>query len=496
MVRFRPMNVHRIVGGVAATAILTSASLVVAPRLGAQSPPKGREVVKIYAETCANCHGPNLQGAQFSSLIDADWKFGSDDASLTKSIREGHPQQGMPPMGGGSLNEQEIRGLVIFIRETAAKAAREKATVAKPAADTVVTSEAHSFKLETVVEGVTAPWGIAFLPDGRMLVTEKAGALRIVEQGKLLAQPVRGLPAVWSKGQGGLLDVGVHPDYARNGWIYLSYSDPLNDETAMTAILRGKLRDGALVEQETLFKAAPELYVTKSTVHFGSRFVFDGRGHVFFSIGERGQGVQAQDLSRPNGKVHRINDDGSVPKDNPFVGRQGALPTIWTYGNRNPQGLTMRPGTNELWEVEHGPRGGDELNLLTAGQNYGWPVITYGMNYDGSPMAEATAKPDMQQPVTYWVPSIAVASLAFYNGAPFPKWKGDLLVSTLAQQELRRLVLKGNTVTKQEVLFSGVGRLRDIVVGPDGYIYVAFNQPDRIARLVPANAAASSSAAK
>jgi glucose/arabinose dehydrogenase len=487
------MNVHRIMGGVAASAILASASLVVAPRLSAQSPAKGRDVVKIYAETCANCHGPALQGAQFSSLIDAEWKFGSDDASVTKSIREGHPEQGMPPMGGATLNEQEVRGLVIFIRETAAKAAREKATIAKPSADTVVTSEVHSFKLETVVEGVTAPWGIAFLPDGRLLVTEKAGALRIVEKGKLLPQPVTGIPEVWSTGQGGLLDVGVHPDYAKNGWIYLSYSDPLDKTTAMTAVVRGKLRDGAFVEQQTLFKAPPELYIKDSNVHFGTRFVFDGRGHVFFSIGERGKGVMAQDLSRPNGKIHRINDDGSVPKDNPFVNRKDALPTIWTYGNRNPQGLTMRPGTNDLWELEHGPRGGDELNLLTAGKNYGWPVITYGMNYDGSPMAEATAKPGMEQPVTYWVPSIAVASLAFYDGTSFPKWKGDLLVSSLAQQELRRLVLKGNTVTKQEVLFSGVGRLRDLVVGPDGYIYVAFNQPDRIARLVPAPVTSSAS---
>jgi aldose sugar dehydrogenase len=490
------MKLHRIVFGVAAGVALASASSIVAPWLSAQSPAKGRDVVKIYAETCANCHGPNLEGAQFSSLVDADWKFGSDDASLTKSIRVGHPELGMPPMGGATLNEFEIRGLVIFIREAGAKAAREKATVAKPAAETTVTSEVHSFRLETLVEGVKAPWGIAFLPDGRMLVTEKAGTLRIVEKGRLLPEPVKDIPAVWAKGQGGLLDVGVHPDYARNGWIYLSYSDPLSEETAMTAVVRGKLRDGAFVEQQTLFKAAPELYITKSNVHFGSRFVFDGRGHVFFSIGERGQGAQAQDLSRPNGKVHRINDDGSTPKDNPFVGRKDALPTIWTYGNRNAQGLTMRPGTNQLWELEHGPRGGDELNLLTAGKNYGWPVITYGMNYDGSPMAESTSKPGMEQPIHYWVPSIAVASLAFYDGTQFPKWKGDLLVSSLAQQELRRLVLKGNTVAKQEVLFSGVGRLRDVVVGADGFIYVAFNQPDRIARLVPAPAGAAPSASK
>src|SRR5690606_32165195 len=280
------------------------------------------------------------------------------------------------------------------------------------------------------------------------------------------------------------LDVGVHPDYASNGWIYLSYSDPGPDDSAMTAVVRGKLRDGAFVEQQTIFKAPTELY-RKGTVHFGSRFVFEN-GYLFFSIGERGQMQDAQDLSRPNGKVHRIHDDGRVPDDNPFVGRDAALPTIWSYGHRNPQGLDVDPVTGGLYDAEHGPRGGDELNLVQKGRNYGWPVITYGMNYDGTPMTDKTAQEGMEQPVTYWVPSIAVSSIAFYTGDRFPQWKNNLFVASLAQQELRRLELKDGKVTHQEVLFKGVGRLRDIVVGPDGALYIAFNEPDRIARVVPA----------
>jgi aldose sugar dehydrogenase len=444
-----------------------------------------RDVTKIYAELCANCHGPALQGAQFSSLVDDDWKFGSDDASLTKSIKDGHPEQGMPPMGG-LLTDQEVRGLVIFIREAGAKNRRERSMFAVPASGAPVKSERHTFKLETVAEGLEHPWSVAFLPDGRVLVTEKAGRLRIVENGKLLPAPIAGIPAVFAEGQGGLLDVAVHPEYASNGWIYLSYSDPGPGGTAMTAVVRGKLRDGQFVEQQSIFKAPTELY-TKGPNHFGSRFVFDGKGHVFFSIGERGRGPDAQDLTRPNGKVHRINEDGSVPGDNPFVAQKDAFPTIWSYGNRNPQGLAQHPVTGDLWEVEHGPRGGDELNRIQPGRNYGWPVITYGMNYDGTPMTDKTAQEGMEQPVVHWTPSIAICAMDFYRGDKFPEWHNQLFVTALAQQEVRRVVLDGLQVTHQEVLFKDIGRVRDIVSAPDDFLYVVFNQPDRVSRLVPAN---------
>ena len=445
---------------------------------------KRRNVAQVYEQLCANCHGPSLQGAQAQSLVDNVWRFGGDDASLAKSIRQGHPQQGMPPMGG-ALTAEEIRAMVIFIREAGAKFQQSQSTFAKPLLDTVVTSEQHAFRLETVVDNLETPWSVAFLPDGRMLVTEKPGRLRVVENGRLLPSPVKGVPAVWAEGQGDLLDVAVHPDYATNGWIYLSYSDPGENNSAMTAIVRGKLRDGALVDQATVFRVPSGLYRT-GDVHFGSRFVFDGKGHLFFTIGERGQQKDAQDLTRPNGKVHRIHDDGRVPQDNPFVGRKGAFPTIWSYGHRNPQGLAKHPTTGDLWDAEHGPRGGDELNVVLPGKNYGWPVITYGMNYDGTPMTNLTAKAGMEQPVTYWTPSIAVCAIDFYTGDRFPRWKNHLFLGALAQQELRRIEIKGRSVTHQEVLFKNIGRVRDVVNGPDGYIYVAFNDPGRVARLVPA----------
>jgi glucose/arabinose dehydrogenase len=466
----------------AACAAITVPVIAVPLLLMAQPKPHPRDVSKLFGEMCASCHGPKLTGAQASSLLDDQWKFGGDDASLTRSIKDGNPAAGMPPMGG-ALSDQEVRAMVIYIREEAAKFKREQTSFARPAAATmVVKSELQEFRLETVVNKLEVVWGVDFLPDGRMLLTEKPGRLRIVEHGTLVEAPVGGIPAVWSTGQGGLLDVAVHPDYATNGWIYLSYSDPGPDGSAMTAVVRGKLKDGQFVEQQTLFKAPVELYRT-GTVHFGSRFVFDN-GYLFFSIGERGQKDDAQDLSRPNGKVHRIFDDGRVPDDNPFVGKAGALATIWSYGHRNPQGLARDPATGLLYDVEHGPRGGDELNVVKKGANYGWPVITYGMNYDGTPITNLTAKEGLEQPVTYWVPSIAVSSIAFYKGSKFPKWDGQLFLGALAQEELRRLVLKDGAVTHQEVLFKNVGRVRDVISAPDGLIYVTFDG-GRVARLVP-----------
>jgi aldose sugar dehydrogenase len=481
MVPSSPMTFFRFSALIPVIGLLALVSLVPAQ----QPDPTKRDVDRLYTELCASCHGADLGGGQASSLLDDTWQYGGDDRELAQSMAMGRVDDGMPPFGG-VLTDQEVRALVIYIRERAAKDRMERTEVAKPAVDTTVQSERHAFRLETVVEGVEEPWGLAFLPDGRMLITEKAGRLRVVENGRLQPEPVAGVPAVWARNQGGLLDVAVHPDYAKHGWIYLSYSDPGENDSAMTAVVRGRLRDGQFVDQETLFRAPAALY-RRGGVHFGSRFVFDGRGHLFFSIGERGQKEDAQDLSRPNGKVHRIHEDGRVPKDNPFADRPGPYPTIWSYGNRNAQGLAQHPVTGDLWEVEHGPRGGDELNLIEPGRNYGWPVITYGMNYDGTPITDLTAKEGMEQPVLHWTPSIAVSSIAFYTGDRFPRWKHDLFVGSLAQEELRRLVIENRRVAHQEVLFRGIGRIRDVVDGPDGYLYLAFNKPDRIARLVPAS---------
>lgn len=286
------------------------------------------------------------------------------------------------------------------------------------------------------------------------------------------------------------MEVAVHPRHAENGWIYLAYSDPAvreGREVSLTAIVRGRIRDGAWVDQETIWRAPLEFYRPGGGVHFGCRIAFDQEGFLYFSHGERGRPDDAQNLALPNGKVHRIHDDGRVPADNPFVGRADAFPTIWTYGNRNPQGLDFDPRTGLLWETEHGPRGGDELNVLRRGANYGWPVITHGMNYNGTPVTALTALDGMEAPVVHWTPSLAVCGIDFYTGERFPRWRGHLFVAALAQQEVRRIVIEDGRVAAQEVIFKDLGRVRDVANGPDGALYLALNQPDRIVRLVPAD---------
>jgi glucose/arabinose dehydrogenase len=353
----------------------------------------------------------------------------------------------------------------------------------------VVRSERQAFRIEVVARGLETPWGLAFLPDGRLLVTERPGRIRIIAKGKLLPEAVSGTPAVWERQDGGLLDIEVHPRYARNGWIYLSYSQPGPNDTSMTAIVRGRLKGNRWVDQQFLFKPAPELFAA-SNIHYGSRFVFDREGRLYYSIGDRGTMSDAQDLSKPAGKVHRVNDDGSVPRDNPFVNRSGALGSIWTYGHRNPQGLAFDPATGKLWESEHGPRGGDELNLLQPGRNYGWGVITHGTQ-EGITRTEA---PGMEQPVVWWTPSIGPNTVVFYDGNRYPGWKGNLFLAALVGQQLRRMEVAGNAVTKQEAVFEQLGRVRDVAVGPDGDFWVALQAPGArvsdstpglIARLVP-----------
>jgi glucose/arabinose dehydrogenase len=301
-------------------------------------------------------------------------------------------------------------------------------------------------------------------------------------------EPIAGTPKVWAQSQGGLLVVEAHPDYARNGWIYLAFSDPGEKAgEAMTAVVRGRIRDGRWVDEEQIYRAPRELY-RSAGVHFGTRLVF-AEGYLFFGIGDRGAQDQAQDLKRPNGKIHRVHDDGRVPADNPFVKTPGALPTIWSYGHRNPQGIVARPGTAgagfQLWETEHGPRGGDELNLVRRGANYGWPLITYGMNYNGTPITSETGRPGLEQPVLHWTPSIAACGLAVYEGNAFSGWRGNLITGSLQQQELRRLVLDGETVREQEVLFRGIGRVRSVHVSPQGEVLVCLEGPGRVVRLVP-----------
>jgi len=359
-----------------------------------------------------------------------------------------------------------------------------------PAAAQIVKTDEESFRVVTVVERVEHPWGLAFLPDGRMLVTERAGRLRIVgRDGKLAPQPVGGLPKIEEYGQGGLLDVALHPRFAENGLVYLSFAER-GDGGYGTAVLRGRLagpiEKAALENVEVIYRQQPK---SRGGRHFGSRLVFDRAGFLYVTQGDRGEQDRAPKLDDLAGKVVRLHDDGRVPKDNPFAGRTGARPEIFTLGNRNVQGAALHPRTGELWTHEHGPQGGDEVNVLRAGVNYGWPVITYGVNYGiGTKIGEGTSKPGLAQPLHYWVPSIAPSGMAFYTGDRFIRWQGDLFVGALRDQLLVRLRLDGEKVVKEERMLQGaVGRIRDVRQGPEGFLYLLVDSSNgAIVRLEPA----------
>ena len=335
----------------------------------------------------------------------------------------------------------------------------------------VINSEKHAFRIATLLTGLENPWSVAFLPDGRMLVTERVGRLRLVGLDfRLDPEPIEGLPETVARGQGGLFDVVLHPQYSQNGWIYWAYNAPGVGGWG-TALARGKLKGQRMSEVQVLFSMQPK---TRSSQHFGGRIVFDKSGMLYLTLGDRGDKDRAQKLDDHAGSVIRLHDDGRVPADNPFAKRAGALPEKWTLGNRNMQGVTLHPKTGELWAHEHGPQGGDEVNVMRSGLNYGWPVITYGVNYGlGTRIGEGDTKPGMVQPLHLWVPSIAPSGMAFVNGSQFPLWAGDLLVGALRDQMLVRLVLNGEKVVREERLLQGrVGRIRDVRMGPDGLVYL------------------------
>jgi glucose/arabinose dehydrogenase len=353
------------------------------------------------------------------------------------------------------------------------------------AAAQTVKSEEHSFRVVKVVEGLEHPWSVAFLPDGGMLITEREGRLRIVRNGKLDRKPITGVPQVVQRGQSGLFDVALHPKFAQNRIIYLAYTGSGEGGRISTDLARATLAGDRLENVQVIFRAMPK---SNASIQFGGRILFDEAGRLYLTLGDFGEMARAQKPDDDAGSVIRLNDDGSVPKDNPFVGKPGWQPEKYDLGHRNMQGAALHPQTGALWTHEHGPQGGDEINIIRAGTNYGWPVITYGANYGtGTKIGEGTQKEGMAQPLYYWVPSIAPSGMAFYSGDRFPRWKGNLFVGALRDEMLVRLVLDGEKVVKEERLMKGaLGRIRDVRAGPDGFIYLLTDESRGVlARLEP-----------
>jgi aldose sugar dehydrogenase len=341
---------------------------------------------------------------------------------------------------------------------------------------------AHQYRVETLAEGLNHPWSIAFLPDGRQLVTERAGRLRIIEDGRLLEEPVAGVPEVYVRSQAGLFEVMLDPAYADNGWIYLSLAHGTAHQSS-TRVVRGRLEGGNFTDLEVLFTAAP---LRNTPVHYGGRMAFLADHTLVIGLGDGFNFREdAQRLDSHTGTIVRIHRDGSVPADNPFVGRDDAQPEIYSYGHRNVQGIVFDAATSLLWAHEHGPRGGDELNLVFPGRNYGWPVATFGVDYTGARITPYTSRPGMEDPLVDWTPSIAPSGMTLYRGEQFPDWEGSLFVTALVARDVRRIMLDGEQVTGEEKLFGEIGeRLRDIKTGPDGALYVLTDQPNgRVLRI-------------
>jgi len=447
--------------------------------LAAQQP-----VNRLWSEHCARCHGNRGEGGSAVSLVEA-WDRGPEaDRRDFEAIRDGVAGTEMPDFGR-TLSRAEIWGLVVHLREFQEAARKAQTAPRQPNAEGRIESDHLDLRVETVARGgLSTPWSIALLPEGGWWLAERSGRLRRYD-GERLGEPVAGTPEVAHLGQGGLLGIAVHPAYRENGWLYLSYTHARGGRY-MTRVVRGRVEANRWMDEEVIFEAPPQTY-RRTRRHFGCRLVFDEAGHLYFSIGDRGRRPEAQRLDLPNGKVHRLRDDGRVPEENPFAGEDGALPSIWSYGLRNPQGMQYDPESGTLWVSSHGPRGGDELNAIVRGGNYGWPEVSYGIHYNLMPLATpwAEAGEAMIPPVYRWLPSIAVSGMTQVRGPAFPAWEGDLLVGGLAGEVLERLRVEGGEVVERERLFEGIGRVRDVATAPDGTVYVLMNGPDRVLRLLP-----------
>lgn len=430
-----------------------------------------------YKEFCAGCHGEKMD-----MFVDRKWKHGNTEQDLFKAIKIGYHDEGMPGFDS-AFTDEEIHELTDYIvtgiKNVQRYEFKDKVT------SNVFKTQSLTIRLDTVVTGLTSPWGMAFLPGGEMLVTDKNGTLyRISKTGKKFK--IEGVPEVLFRSQGGLLDVVLHPQFKKNNTIYLSYSIGKTKDSvvsATTAIAKATLIGNKLSNVKNIFVAEPW---STSRIHYGSRMVFGRDGYLYFSVGERGNEKEnPQSLGRDLGKIHRIKDDGGIPADNPFVNTPGARASIWNYGHRNPQGAVVHPVTGVLWTNEHGPRGGDEINIEVKAKNYGWPVVSYGINYDGTTITNKSTMAGMQSPIHYWIPSIGPSGMTFVTGDRYKEWKGHLLVGSLRFKYLNLCRMKGNKVISEEILFKNIGRLRDIRMGPDGYLYMSVETPGVVYKLVP-----------
>jgi glucose/arabinose dehydrogenase len=445
----------------------------------------GQQGAQLYKQYCAGCHGASLEGNSGSALIKKNWLHGSSAGDLFKTIKEGVPKTEM--IGWGKvLKDEDIKSVVSFIQS----AQNNKPDVRKTIPATVATKDYILNVEQLVTEDLQTPWGIEFVNKNKALITEKVGKLRWLVNGKLDPVPIRGLPQPYLlSSTAGLMDIALDPRYPSNGWVYLAYSHTNGDNKdksakGMTRIIRGRVKGHDWVDQQTLFEVADSLKLSGGD-RWGCRFLFDKQGFLYFSIGDMGRAMASQDLHVPTGKVFRINPDGSIPRSNPFVNDPKVLAAIFSIGNRNVEGIAQNPVSGEIWASEHGPRGGDELNILKKGANYGWPVITYGIDYSGAVISDKTHQEGMEQPVTQWTPSIAVCPIEFSTSPLFPKWRNNLFVGALAFEEFQRLVLDKDKVVSRELIFKGYGRVRDIRTAPDGAVYVLLNKPDMLIRITP-----------
>lgn len=456
----------------------------------------------LYERNCASCHGRERQGSGLGpALSEQAYRYGGGADDLRRIITNGITSRGMPAFGA-TLSAEDIDAIVKWLQartpqpvdggEQNVVGADEDETLSGPAAGKITHTLDYAVKAEVWIEGLDTVWALDFIDASTALATERPGRLRVIEDGHLRDAPVSDTPEVlqseheWN--QGGLLDVLVDTDYKEMGWIYLSYSDPqpknasTSGQMSTTRVVRGRIRDNAWVDQEAVYEPAADAY-SELHWHFGGRMAMDQDRFLYVTVGDRGARETAREMGLPNGKIHRVRRDGAIPADNPFIGDDDAVRSTFSVGNRNPQGLAVHPESGVLWETEHGPRGGDELNIIRSGRDYGWPLISHGINYDGTVLTPDTHAPDMEQPVYFWRPSIGLSGLAIYDGEEFPLWRGKFLVTALGRRDLRLLTIDGDQVQHEEIIFQTIGRPYEPVVGPDGAIYVVTSDPGQILRL-------------